>query len=83
MNKYSDFKKWLEDNTNYTKPTISNIVSRLKRADGILPLIDKPVYIFELSRMSKFSELTVSVKSQIRRAIKLYFQFKGNEDTNI
>ena len=80
MNKFDEFKNWIEENTTYTKRTKSNIVSRLKRADIILPISEDSMYIFKLSQEPKFLSLTVSVKSQIRRAAKLYFQFIGNEE---
>lgn len=69
------FKEWLDKNTVFKNTTKSNIVSRLKRADDILPLKEEQIYLFNLSQEEEFRNLTVSVKSQIRRAIKLYFQF--------
>jgi DNA (cytosine-5)-methyltransferase 1 len=70
-----EFRKWLEEKTEYTKETKSNIVSRLKRADGIIPIVIDEVYLFNLSNHSEFQKMSVSVKSQIRRAIRLYFEF--------
>jgi len=69
------FKEWLAENTEFKKTTKSNIVSRLKRADDILPLKEEQIYLFNLSQEKEFQSLTVSVKSQVRRAIKLYFQY--------
>lgn len=71
----NEFKDWLNTNTTYTKETKSNILSRLKRADTILPLRNEKVYLFNLSQEKGFQVLTVSVKSQVRRAVKLYFQY--------
>ena len=70
-----EFKKWLDEKTNYTKATKSNIVSRLKRADGIIPIVVEDVYLFNLSNQPEFQNMSVSVKSQIRRAIRLYLEF--------
>ena len=70
-----EFRKWLEEKTEYTKETKSNIVSRLKRADGIIPIVIDEVYLFNLSNHSEFQKMSVSVKSQIRIAIRLYFEF--------
>lgn len=77
-----NFRKWLESNTNYTKATRSNIVSRLKRANAILPVTNEKVYLFNLSQENEFQVLTVSVKSQVRRAVKLYFQYLDWKDGN-
>lgn len=70
-----EFRKWLDEKTDYTKATKSNIVSRLKRADGIIPVVVKDVYLFNLSNQPEFQNMSVSVKSQIRRAIRLYLEF--------
>ena len=40
-----EFKTWLDKKTNYTKVTKSNIVSRLKRADRIIPIVVEDVYL--------------------------------------
>ena len=79
MQKYNDFREWIDENTTYTNSTKSNIVSRMKRADGILEISDDPIYLYKLSQKTEFLKLTVSVKSQVRRAVKLYFQYKGIE----
>lgn len=70
-----EFRKWLDEKTDYTKATKSNIVSRLKRADGIIPVVVEDVYLFNLSNQPEFQNMSVTVKSQIRRAIRLYLEF--------
>ena len=79
MSKFDDFCRWLDANFTYTKATKSNIVSRLRRADKMLAVVNEPVYLFNLSQCSEFTELSVTVKSQIRRAVKLYSQYLENE----
>lgn len=71
------FKTWLESNTTYSDAVISDTISRLKRADSILKLSEEEVYIFHLERKSEFKELSVSVKSQIKKAVKLYLCFRN------
>ena len=75
MENIVEFRRWLDEKTKYTKATKSNIVSRLKRADGIIPIVVEDVYIFNLSNQTEFQNMSVSVKSQIRRAIRLYLEF--------
>lgn len=79
MESLTNFRLWLDNTTDYTKATKSNIVSRLKRADRILPISATPSYIFFLSESSEFQELTVSVKSQIRKAVRIYLKYKEGE----
>lgn len=38
------FKKWLKDNTQYSDAVISDMSSRIKRADNILTWYDDEVY---------------------------------------
>ena len=79
MDTFNAFNNWLDIYTTYKKPTKSNIVSRLRRANNIIPIIDDPVYLYNLSQAPDFQKLTVSVKSQIRRAVKIYYEFKECE----
>lgn len=69
------YRIWLTTNKNYSKATISNTVSRMKRADKILPWFNDIVYQFRLEQEPAFQELSCSVRSQIKKAVKLYFEF--------
>ncbi len=76
MENIVEFREWLDEKTNYKKATKSDIVSRLKRADKIHPMVVEDVYLFYLSNEKEFQDMTASVKSQIRKAIKLYLEFR-------
>lgn len=69
------FKSWLSAQSNYSNATISNTVSRMKRADSLLPWFDDLVYIFRLEQCNSYQQLSCSVRSQIKKAVKLYFDF--------
>ena len=69
------FKIWLSNNTNYSKPVINDMVSRMKRADSIVTWEPTTIYLFKLEQSEPFKRLSVSVKSQLRRAVKCYIQF--------
>ena len=83
MSRFDGFQKWLDANSTYTKATKSNIVSRLRRADKLVPVIGDPVYLFNLSQCAEFTELSVSVKSQMRRAVRIYQDYLENEGQNV
>ena len=68
------FRTWLKTNTNYSDAVISDTVSRAKRADGILEWYDDEIYQFYLEREEQYQALSVSVRSQIKKAVKLYHQ---------
>lgn len=80
MERIEEFKKWLDETTDYTKETKSNILSRLRRANNIIPVDADELYLFNLSTNEEFKVLSVSVKSQIRRAVKLFINFIKEKD---
>lgn len=73
------FKHWLDCKGKYTARTISDILSRLKRADGILPISTSisTMYLFNLDNNPTFKTLSTTVKSQIRKAVNLYLNSVG------
>ncbi len=71
------FKQWLKDCTSYSDSVIGDTVSRAKRADSILCWDDSETYLFYLERQRDFELLSVSVRSQLRKAIKLYALYIG------
>lgn len=74
------FKQWLVSNTTYSNRVISNIISRLNRADRMHPVRSEEVYLFELEHTDEFNSLSVTVKSQVRKAVKLYFQYARSKE---
>ena len=83
MVNYDGFKLWLSVNTSYSNATISNTISRFKRADSILPWFDDVTYLFHLELSKDFQQLSCSVRSQIKKAVKQYINYVESEkDTN-
>ncbi len=77
-----EFRKWLREKNKYTDASIKDIISRLRRANNILIFRNEDIYIFRLEQCEDFQKASVSVKSQMRRAIRLYFQYlKEMENT--
>lgn len=72
----NEFKNWLAKNCDYSSATLNDVVSRVRRADKILPFTGNEYYLFDLERKDEFSSLTVSVKSQMRKAVKLYLKYE-------
>jgi len=71
---YSDFLKWLNIECNLSDRSAKDVVSRLKRAESICAVTGNPdaYYLFKLEQSPAFQLLSISVKSQIKRAISLY-----------
>ena len=68
----NEFKNWLKENSKYSDAVIGDTVSRMKRADHILEWEDDELYQYHLEHLEEYSELSVSVRSQIKRAVKWY-----------
>lgn len=76
----SNFKLWLTDNKNYSSKVISNTASRVKRADGMLFWQNDPMYQYKLEQIDEYQALSTTVRSQIKKAVKLYFEFANAEE---
>ena len=83
MQDMNSFKNWLTNNTSYSKATVSDTVSRVKRANSILPIFDDIVYQFRLEQTDEYKQLSCAVRSQIKKAIKLYFEYLNSPKENL
>lgn len=75
MLQIDDFKKWLKTNTAFSDAVIGDTASRMKRADTLLQWNGEDTYLFYLEKEQNFQALSMSVRSQIRKAVKLYTEF--------
>ena len=72
MNETQNFSEWLRTRKGYSDRSISDVFSRLNRASNLLPNHDINQYLItDLEELQEFNNLTVAVKSQIRKAIRL------------
>ena len=78
-----NFKLWLMDTFTYKERTISNIVSRFKRADSFVEWHNDAIYQFQLEQCPRFQELSATVRSQIKKAVKLYFEYEKQSKAQI
>lgn len=83
MNDLSNFKLWLTENKNYSTKTISNTVSRFKRANNMLPWFNDAIYQFQLEQLNDYQTLSVTVRSQIKKAVKLYSEFINSQSVQV
>lgn len=73
-----EFSSWLKLNKGFTDAVVKDVASRLKRAQSLCDMnwkADSASNVFSLSQSDGFGDLSVSVKSQLRRAVKLYVEF--------
>lgn len=73
------FEEWLEKKKQFTSRSAGDVVSRIKRAESLLGLKTKSpsLMLSRLAESKAFSSLSVSVKSQLRRAFRLLSEFEG------
>ncbi len=71
------FLDWLLSEQNYSERAAKDVVSRCKRAEKIVSSIGVPdaYYLFTLEQQPEFQALSVNVKSQMKRALKLQAAF--------
>lgn len=71
------FIGWLVNVKNFTPRTASDTLSRVRRADKICPLNGVPndFYYYSLQQAEEYIELSTSVRSQIKRALTLYYTY--------
>lgn len=72
------FARWLEEAKGFSARAARDVKSRLTRANSALPIAhheDPSVYLAMLEHSVLFEEISPSVKSQIRRSVRLYFEY--------
>lgn len=71
------FIDWLKSNKNFTTRAAGDIVSRIIRANKIVPVNQYTVsdYVCRLEHTKSFEDIKPSVQSQIKRAVRLYFEY--------
>jgi len=75
-----EFRGWLVDVSGLQERSAGNVISRLRRARGMLGMkrfVDPRDAAHELGKSEEFAQLTVTVRSQLRRALGLYAEFAG------
>lgn len=73
---WDEFRKWLEGEKTMSHRSALDVLSRVRRALSILD--DKTIDSGSISKIRECEEinmLSVSVRSQIKRAIVLYVEF--------
>lgn len=74
-----DFEEWLSDRHQLTPRSAGNVASRLRRVQrmlgGPIETADHRDVVHELTKRPEFQELTVSVRSQLKRAVQLHAEF--------
>lgn len=72
VNEPQNFSEWLRVQKGYSDRSISDVFSRLNRVSNLLPHHEVNQYLIaDLEQLQEFNNLTVAVKSQIRKAIRL------------
>lgn len=74
------FRSWLKKNKGLTERSSKDILSRLKRCNSfvnIIPALTVQHYHFDLSLHANFCSLSPSVKSQLKQAAKLYYEYSN------
>lgn len=74
-----EFLEWLQSERGYSRVVAGDINSRLKRVRRVLHqdnISDKTISNLEANE--SFSDFSVNIKSQLRRAVRLYLEYNDN-----
>lgn len=75
-----EFREWLMKEKQYSERSSRDVQSRLKRAMSLSGGEEvTPKTLARLEDNTEFRELSMSVKSQIRRAVKFYQEYLSNQ----
>ncbi|MEE1043537.1 MAG: hypothetical protein UH854_06190 [Clostridia bacterium] len=78
---YDDFLNWLFDEKKLSQRAAKDVVSRCKRICKMLNINEFGVSTLEkLNSNKEFSEKSMFIKSQLRRACNLWFEFGGEHE---
>lgn len=76
--RFNELRDWLIVTKDMTQDSAKDVLSRLNRTLSMTAIVasDEVVdVVYRLSKNSTYDELSPSVKSQIKRAVSLYFEF--------
>ena len=76
------FINWLINIKNYSQRSAKDTISRIRRADKIchIDAFSNKYYFYNLMQAKEYNNLSISVRSQIKRALSLYYSFIMNKD---
>lgn len=73
----TEFMNWLSAEKGFSPRTTRDVCSRLKRAQQFVNAkAPEDIVNSELEKNAEFNSLSFSVKSQLRRSIKLYAEYR-------
>lgn len=76
------FSSWLKSSKGFSEAAAKDVKSRLKRVQSICTVEDGgdlSTTLFILGQQERFKTLSVSVRSQLRRAVKLYDEYISSQ----
>ena len=75
------FSEWLANSHHFTPFAVKDTISRIKRCNRILLLgqITQEEYVRKLDQQEQFKALTKSVRSQLKRAAILYYEYSATQ----
>ena len=85
---FQKLKSWIIETKRYNALSASDVLSRLKRLNRILSfsqfehLGNWMYYLLEVEQQEEFKKLSISVKSQMRKAWKIYVEYKNKPTTD-
>ena len=75
-----DFREWLMEERVLSPKSSKDVVSRFRRVAGLVRILSKDDAVSTIRKLEKsesFLAISTLVRPQLRRSVRLYFEFKG------
>ncbi len=81
----SGFIEWLEETHGYAQRTAKDTVSRVRRANRILPAetLSSQSYFDQLIKAGEYQKLSSSTRSHIRKSVELFIEYQNASDQKL
>jgi len=77
---YTSFNDWLIESKEMSERSAKDVISRCRRVCKLLKLTNlSPSALIELSKNTEFNNKSMFIKSQLKRAVSLWFEYGGIE----
>lgn len=80
------FREWCDSQQRWSRRAVSDLVSRVRRADRVVSLgegTQLPMYLPRLRANPEWSSIPEATQRAVERAVKLYLEFRTQRPTAI
>jgi DNA (cytosine-5)-methyltransferase 1 len=75
---FENFRKWLINKIGYKNKSAGDVISRIRRIRKFIKVPEpiEPITLFQLQQNEEYKKLSLSVRSQLKKALLLFSEFQ-------